>query len=141
VTYYLTGATNPLYIIAKSIAPDQYAIGALDTDYFITLQKKIAFGEKGHAAIVDKRGRVIAHPKTEWRNDMRDLSSIDPVMQMISGKSGVSHFFSPAAKEDMVAGYTTVPKVGWGVMVSQPIAELEEQANRVKIVALQIVLN
>lgn len=130
---------DPTIYIAKSIADNQIAIGALDTDYFIKLQEKIAFGEQGHAAIVDKRGRVIAHPNKEWRKDMKDISKVDPVSQMMEGKTGVSHFFSPAVKTDMVAGYTTVPKVGWGVMVPQPLAELEAQANRVKIVALQIV--
>jgi diguanylate cyclase (GGDEF)-like protein len=40
----------------------------------------------------------------------------------------------------MVAGYTVVPRTGWGVMVPQPFGELEERANDVRLIALTIAL-
>jgi diguanylate cyclase (GGDEF)-like protein len=72
----------------------------------------------------------LAHPKEEWQKEMKDFSKLAPVIQMVAGKTGVIQFFSPAVKADMVAGYSVVPSTGWGVMIPQPISELEERATQ-----------
>ncbi len=54
---------KPLLFIYRRLSPDTVAVAAIDPGYFIRLQEAIAFGLKGHAAIVDQTGRVIAHPK------------------------------------------------------------------------------
>ena len=46
---------------------------------------------------------------------------------MMRGESGVTEFYSPFLKEQMVAGYAAVPEIGWGVMVPQPKSEIERQ--------------
>lgn len=51
---------------------------------------------------------------------------------MMAGETGVTKFHSPFKKAEMVAGYTVVPKVGWGIMVSQPKAEIEAQIARTR---------
>ena len=38
------------------------------------------------------------------------------------------------------AGFTVVPKVGWGVMIPQPVSELEERASGVRFVVMIIAL-
>ncbi len=63
---------------------------------------------------------------------MKDISHLDPISRMIAGETGVSWFYSPAVKADMVAGFTTVPRTGWGVMVPQPLSELQAHVNEVK---------
>ena len=128
----------PTMYVLKDLGDGRYAIGTLSTDYFTELQKAIAFGERGHAAIVDQNGRVIAHPKAEWRQEMKDLSKVYAVQQMKSGETGVATFFSPAMKADMIAGYTTVPGVNWGVMVPQPLGELAVRARDVEALAVRI---
>ncbi len=57
---------EPTLFLWYAVSRTQYALGALDTAYFIQLQKAISFGEKGHAAIVDRSGRIIAHPLQPW---------------------------------------------------------------------------
>jgi len=93
------------------------------------LRRNIHFGEKGHSAIVDKTGRVIAHPNPEWMKEMRDLSKLNIVQKMMAGETGVTEFYSPFVKQQMVAGYTSVPGIGWGIMVPQPKPEVERQVN------------
>ena len=93
------------------------------------LRKNIHFGEKGHSAIVDSTGHVIAHPNPEWMKEIKDLSHLPIVQLMMEGKTGVTEFFSPFVKQQMVAGYTAVPEIGWGIMVPQPKSEVEEQVN------------
>ena len=62
-------------------------IAELKTDEIVKLQKNIHFGERGHSAIVDAQGHVIAHPNPDWMKQMRDLSNLSIVKAMMSGKT------------------------------------------------------
>ena len=114
------------------------AIGAISTGYIVDRGAAIAFGEKGHAAIVDHSGRVLSHPLESWIAEMRQISAIDPVRRMLGRETGTTVFYSPALKADMVAGFTFVPSTGWGVMIPQPIAEIQGHANEAAISAILI---
>ncbi len=103
-------------------------IGALSTDHFIELARSISFGANGHAAIVDNTGRVLAHPKAEWQQEMRDISAVPAVQRMLNGQTGIGQFYSPALEDDMIAGFSAVPETGWGVMIPQPVNELRDAA-------------
>lgn len=104
-------------------------IGELSIELIEELRSKIKFGIKGHSAIVDKTGHVIAHPNPAWMVEMRDLSNLQVVQEMMAGNTGVTEFYSPFIKQNMVAGYTSVPEIGWGIMVPQPKPEVEAQVN------------
>jgi PAS domain S-box-containing protein len=130
---------KPTLYLWYAINPQQYALGALKTTYFIQLQKSISFGKSGHAAIVDRSGHIIAHPLEQWQAEMKDISQLKPVIRMIAGETGVSWFYSPAFKADMVAGFTSVPKTGWGVMVPQPLSELQAHVREAKRVVWWVV--
>lgn len=133
-----TPSGEPRIFVVQTLDDGSMAIGSLNTDYLVKLQRAIAFGEKGHSAIVDAAGRVLAHPRDSWRLERKDLSAVTPVKRMMAGETGVATFYSPALEADMIAGFTTVPGTGWGVMVPQPIAELQAHANRVQRVAIFI---
>ena len=105
------------------------------TRYLVSLQQAIAFGDHGHAVITDAKGQVIAHPLKDWVAASRDISGVNVVAAMIKGETGVDQFYSPAFKDDMIAGYAVVPETGWGVMVPQPISELRRRANTVNQMA------
>jgi len=124
-------AGEPTLFLLQPLDGERYALGALRTEYFVELQSAIAFGKKGHAVIVDRRGRVIAHPNPQWRTTMRDLSALEPVRRMMNGETGVMRFFSPALQEEVITGFSTVPEVGWGVMIPQPLSELTAQVSLV----------
>ncbi len=135
-----TGENETTFYLVEALPKQQYVVGALSTNHVLEAQKKVSFGRRGHAAIVDRTGRAIAHPVPDWVKTMKDMSFLPPVAEMKKGHTGVSKFFTPAMGADMVAGYTVVPRVGWGVMVPQPFEELEERADDVQIVALAIAL-
>jgi len=105
-------------------------LGELRIELIEKLRRNIRFGKLGHSAIVDARGRVIAHPNAAWMTNMRDLSDWPIVKSMMAGKSGVTEFYSSHMKQDMVAGFSAVPGIGWGVMVPQPKSEIEAQVQR-----------
>ena len=126
VIYTLYRMQNKLYI------------GAFTTAYFKEIGNQVAFGKKGHAAIVDQTGKALSHPKKEWEDARFDMSKLDVVQKMLSGKTGVATFYSPALKEDMIAGYTYSKNGGWGVMVPQPLSELQSKATDIKNTALAV---
>lgn len=133
------GLEPTIFILSRH--KDLLAIGALRADYFVELGKAISFGRKGHAAIVDHLGRILWHPKTEWRKAIKNISKIPPVAAMIRGETGISQFYSPAVRADMIAGFTAVKGTRWGVMIPQPFIELEENAvaaNRTALLVLFI---
>jgi signal transduction histidine kinase len=129
---------DPVFYLVKSLPNRHLAVGMISTDYPVALQRQIAFGDRGHAVIVDAAGRVIAHPIKNWVIASQDISGVNAVQAMMHGDTGVAQFYSPAFHADMIAGYTSVSGVGWGVMVPQPLSELRRRANQVSDIALVI---
>lgn len=130
---------QPTIYLTKPLPNRQIAVGELSTDYIVKVQESIAFGEKGHAAIVDAQGRVLAHPRDDWQSDMRDLSALEPVKRMMRGETGITRFISPALNAEMISGFAVAENVGWGIMVPQPISELTGQSDRVQNAVMAIV--
>lgn len=131
---------RPAIYLVKSLASGRIAIGAVNLDYVRQLQSAISFGRKGHSAIVDRSGNIMAHPLSEWQQKLKNIAKVKPVELMMARKTGVTTFFSPAIEKDMITGYSIVPSTGWGVMVPQPLDELEERAGDVKQVALGLIV-
>ncbi len=131
---------QPAIYLVRKMMDGNIAIGEVSPDYFIELQQGVSFGEKGHAAIVDQTGRVIAHPRKAWMASIKDLSGVSIVQLMMNGENGVTRFYSPAVEADMVAGFNVVAGTGWGVMVPQPQSEIFQQAEQISKAALTIAL-
>ena len=108
--------------------------------YIESMCSKINFGVKGHCAIVDQTGHVVAHPNKSWIKEIRDLSNISVVKRMMAGESGTTEFYSPFLKADMVAGFSAIPALGWGVMIPQPKSELTASFNTIRANTLQWLL-
>ncbi|MDH5217042.1 MAG: ATP-binding protein [Gammaproteobacteria bacterium] len=126
---------NAILLVRPVISPTNmlsgYLVAELDADVLETLRLSIKFGRMGHSAFVDETGKVIAHPNPEWARVAKDLSHVSVVKLMMQGKTGITEFYSPFIKENMVVGYTSVPGLGWGIMVPQPKSEVEEQVYNV----------
>src|SRR5207237_4563298 len=87
-------------------------------------------GVNGQAVVVDRRGRVIAHPRNDWRIEAKDLSSQAIFQQSLGQESGVSWYTDLDGNEPRAAGFATVPVVGWKVWISQPVADLRTELTR-----------
>lgn len=106
-------------------------LGELSVAPIDVLRRQVRFGKDGHAVVVDQFGRVLSHPNEAWTHEMRDLSALPIVQLMLAGLSGVTEFHAPFGDRDMVAGYTKVPGLGWGVMVPQPKQEIAERVRTI----------
>jgi signal transduction histidine kinase/CheY-like chemotaxis protein len=137
---YHDAAGTPVFYLVKQFPAGRLGLGVVTTSYLVSLQQAIAFGDHGHAVIVDAKGQVIAHPFKDWIAASRDISGVPVVAAMMRGETGVGQFYSPAFNGNMIAGYAVVPETGWGVMVPQPIAELRRRADQVNEMATVIAL-
>lgn len=117
---------NTMYVVGR--VSDHLVIARLNTKQFVMLGRQIAFGKRGHAAIVDHKGNTLSHPNQKWVHTAFNLAGISPVRRMMAGGTGVEQFYSPALKGDVIAGLTHVAGPGWGVMVPQPVDELHYRA-------------
>ncbi len=129
---------TPHFFVLKTLPDNKLVLAPLEPTYINKIQKSIAFGKLGHSMVVDHLGRVVAHPNAGWQASSKDASKLSVVQKMITGNTGVTQFYSPPMKADMIAGYTYVPETGWGVMVPQPVSELIDRAHDVQAVALLI---
>jgi len=126
------------YLLNK--VSDKMFVAAVQTNVLRNIGDRISFGEMGHAALIDRNGRAISHPRKDWEEAQHDLSELSVVQKILAGKTGVELFYSPALDVDMVAGYAPVVGPDWGVMVPQPIRELEQKADSVKSAGLTVLL-
>jgi signal transduction histidine kinase len=137
---YHDSSGTPVFYLVKELPARRLGLGVFTTSYLVSLQQAIAFGDHGHAVIVDAKGQVIAHPFKDWVAASRDISGVSVVAAMMRGETGVGQFYSPAFNGNMIAGYAVVPETGWGVMVPQPISELRRRADQVNEMATVIAL-
>ena len=121
-------ANGDLRLFAVNKRDNILRVGAIEPAFFRTLAAQVRFGTMGHAVIVDQAGQVLAHPKKEWENIARPLGDAQIVRAMLRGDTGVMQFESPSLKGEMIAGYAGVEGAGWGVMIPQPVSELNIKA-------------
>ena len=89
----------------------------------IVQQTKV--GDRGVAYVVDARGRVIAHPNSEVRKSLRDLSTLAEMHEALATRflTGPAYVTRDMNNREVVAAYARVAGVGWLVFVELPIEE------------------
>ncbi len=102
-------------------------IMAVDTRHFQIIARNAQFGRHGSALILDQNGRTMAHPHRPWEEAMADLSHMEPAQHLQNGNLGVAAFHSSRLQTKMLAGFANVSGAGWGVVVQQPVEEIQSQ--------------
>jgi methyl-accepting chemotaxis protein len=96
-------------------------------------------GKTGYAFMVDKEGRIIAHPDKDLllKTNITTLEGMENLAKkMISAQSGVEKYiFKGVAK---TAGFAPVAITGWSVGLSLPDAEFLTQADAVRNIVLVV---
>ena len=83
------------FFVVQALGEGRIAIGTLGVEYLRSVQRAVAFGERGHSMIVDAKGRVVAHPNANWEATAKDASKLSVVASMMRGETGVAQFYSP----------------------------------------------
>lgn len=112
-------------IIAPILSPDGEFIGSiggtLDLSIIEEMRQRRVLGESGYAFITDTKGKILAHPDTEMVNKQENVSDIPAVAKALQGQKGHEDYIYKDAH--IFGAYTTVPLVGWPVVVRQPYEE------------------
>jgi signal transduction histidine kinase/CheY-like chemotaxis protein len=117
-----------------------YLAGTVGLAEVQRLSQYSQIGTNGQAVVVDSRGRVIAHPRTDWRLEAKDLSSEAIFQQSLGQETGVSWYTDLDGNVARAAGFATVPQVAWKVWVSQPVADLRSELTPLIISTLEWLL-
>ncbi|MBT5191457.1 MAG: sensor histidine kinase [Rhodospirillaceae bacterium] len=131
---------RPTIFLSRRLPSGKIAVASLDLSFIRQSQKEVTFGRGGHAAVVDKAGNVIAHPRDDWQATIKNVAKVKPVSRMMEGKTGVTTFLAPAVNKTMITGYATVSSTGSGVMVPQPMSELQARADQVRQMVIGIII-
>jgi signal transduction histidine kinase/ActR/RegA family two-component response regulator len=85
---------------------------------------KLQFGKTGYGFVVDRFGRVLAHPNSGFLSgkQLRDLNTYPPVKNILEGRKG---YFSFADEQGINwVSYSDRLDNGWGIVILQQKAEL-----------------
>jgi len=104
-----------------------FLAGTVDLSEVQRLSNYSRIGLNGQTVVVDRRGRVIAHPRQDWRLEAKDLSAEGIFQQSLGQETGVSWYTDLDGTVPSAAGFATVPVVGWKVWISQPVADLRTE--------------
>jgi hypothetical protein len=85
-------AGEPEIVLARSLVDGRLAFAAIGTEFIRRVQANIAFGERGHAAIFDAAGNVLAHPIANWWQNRLNQAKLSVVQRMMAGETGVAFF-------------------------------------------------
>lgn len=115
----------PIVVYAQPIIRNgmiEGVIGAsIDLGFLSTVSSNIRSSSESYGFIVDGLGRTIGHPDQQFVAEMRDLSNIEPVEAVISGKTGVGRYM--LEKHEKLVAYSPLEKTNWGILVQVPEKE------------------
>jgi signal transduction histidine kinase len=89
----------------------------------------IKVGRNGYAFVVDRQGRLIAHPDTSLVLRNTNLSVLPQVATALAALSSnqppleLAGFGTDLDGQSMLSAYSLVPRLGWVVFVELPLAE------------------
>jgi methyl-accepting chemotaxis protein len=125
----------PIVVLAipiKEAGEVKGVIGAsLDLSFLSQLVSDVNPGEGGYAYIVEQNGKTIAHPKAEYVDEMKDLSDLSPVEEVINGNKGTAEYTFEGTKK--LVSYSPIEKTSWGVLVQLPSEEAFSKIAQEKI--------
>jgi putative methionine-R-sulfoxide reductase with GAF domain len=125
---YMRETLEPRYVVSVAIPVrnESRVIGIVVMQHRLeTVQKWVApvrLGKSGVIYIVDKNGRIVAHPMEDPRQPP-NYSSIPTVGKVLHGGEGVEEVYSPFENEKMLSAYVPVRGMGMGVIAQQPTEE------------------
>lgn len=119
---------SPLFTFAVPIqtVADQFvgvAVGAIESTRVAAQLTQASVGSEMQAYLVDRQGRIIAHPNAELAASFTDYSQIPPVAELLATRKARSNGLRYWNQSEWrLAGYAQIPDLGWGVVVECPAA-------------------
>ena len=104
----------------------------LNLDAFSRSLTDFKVGKTGYPFMVDKTGKILAHPKKELvlELNIKTLKGMEGIAEhMLAGNNGHdTYIFKGVHKQ---AGYAILPMTGWSIAVTQDMDELWAHVNKI----------
>jgi signal transduction histidine kinase/DNA-binding response OmpR family regulator/putative methionine-R-sulfoxide reductase with GAF domain len=101
----------------------------LDLPAIQALADRISVGRTGYAQATTAHGTILAHRNPEYVRERRDFSKLPIWPALMAAESGQIPLYTGTAGDQRLAGFATVPEVGWKVWVTQGRAEVQAELN------------
>ncbi|MHC1761192.1 MAG: diguanylate cyclase [Negativicutes bacterium] len=131
-------------VVAEPIKNDDKSIQGLlifnlGMDNLNWLTRHIQLGDRAYVYIVNKNGKVVIHPSQHLMLEMADYSERAPVAQAVKGLTGWAEYDEDGGQR-ILAGFSHIPSVEWGLVVEQPFKIAMMDVERVRHVNLVVLL-
>ncbi|QRG68145.1 methyl-accepting chemotaxis protein [Brevibacillus choshinensis] len=119
---------------------DEEAVGVIVA--FVSVPKlsefigQIKLGDTGYAMIVDRVGKLVAHPDKTYALKRPDMNQLSVVQDVVAGQSGFKQLTLSGA--DYYAAYQYDPSLKWGMIVVQSVAEVKREVHALQLTILAI---
>jgi PAS domain S-box-containing protein len=116
--------------VAVPIFEDRKPVGIIATGYSLErISGWLGDGgaDQGTVFVVDQTGHLLAKPGIDTFAEPVDMSYLEPVNLVRAGRSGSGTFWNKGQEE--MFSYAPIPSLGWGVLVSRPVAVVRQQVN------------
>jgi two-component system sensor histidine kinase YesM len=97
----------------------------IDLNPIYTILQEIKLGQKGVAVIVDREGRIVAHPDRSLIAAKSEIDYLEPIGDNTSGS-----YFRKDTNEMVM--YTSVPYTGWYILAVVPFGEVAKSVGKIK---------
>lgn len=145
VSDVLIGQTNghPMVILATTIKNESGAvIGAVQGSLDLTtlsgfIAERSKDGDKAY--IVDREGKILAHPDKEVVDERKDVAQLEYVQQVLNGREGNMDITDSNGEKRMVS-YVRDPYTGWGICIEQSYDRYTAQVRKLAITDTTILI-
>ena len=128
---------KPIAVVCAPIETDGKFTGAfglvIKAEYFSSVISERKIGETGYGYMINKKGIILAHPKSEniLKLDVtgiKDMAAINK--RMMAGETGVEEYVFKGVPK--IAGFAPVGVNGWSIGATQDSAEFLAASNAIR---------
>lgn len=134
---------NPMVILSTPIKNDGgQVVGVLPAAIDLSILSKFVSerSQNGDIAyIVDKEGKILAHPDTKLVSERKDLHETDYIKQALSGKSGTVNTTGTDGATKIIS-YITDPYTGWAICIEKSDDEYLAQVRKLMLINVIILV-
>lgn len=102
-------------------------VTGINVDNLQTLMDDYRHGKAGYAAVASAAGTAIVHGDPQFDKSNRDVTA-SAIWPIVTARDlGSVDSYTAVGGELRLAGFATVPEVGWKVWVTQPLSEIDQR--------------
>jgi signal transduction histidine kinase len=116
--------------IKKYSTVDGILVGEIDLQFIWDLVDKIKIGKTGYAFLISSNGTVIAHPDKQLVLNRESFSHFPFYQELMTGHENINIYDYQGI--EMLAAYSPISDLRWGIIVQQNEAEAFELARKMR---------